>query len=666
MATDVPINIIVSPALWALAAAAAVVVACLLARKIRLRLPAAATAVWTLAILYFVAFSAVTLARYYGMATHGLDLGYYGNAIYQFARGHPFATALIPPARFLNHFAPLLAVFAPFTYIFPEPAYLLPIQSLFLAAGIPLLYYLGKPEAGPRWPAAALAASFALSPALHGANFYDFHPRALAVPLVLAAFLFFHRKRFWPGIICAVLLALAQDELALHAVALAAYGGFAAGRRRAGLVVAAALAVYFAGVCCILYPKLTYARGAAAAHYAGYFTPLAYVKGKLDLAAALSAKTGYFAALALPLAAFLPAAGPALFALATPLLVPALSTTANVFQIGWQYPLSVLPFIYGVAALGLRRLSRGDPGRRRRLLLAAASVFAVAFQLAFIAHLAPTFYRPNIDRAFPTAHENGLAGAAARVPADIALYAEDAFAARLAHRRNIYLAYFPLNHDVPAAGEALIIDRRRNAAAKLNIILKEAASLGLGLKAFSADYAYFEKGPERRSPQDLFRTWYGTVEEWQCSAPAGKKFVADPRAHDGRAMLSAGRLSSRPRPGAVYPPGEYRFSFFLRAAADEFCHALITARATDADDGRPGNLVRKDVDIIPGEDYRPYRVRLSAGEPFQLQFDIYATSAFYFDAVAGASDAFTLSTLREISPYYQTAGRAGDNGPAGE
>ena len=80
-------------------------------QKIRLKPPAPEAVVWALALGYFLTFSALTLARHYGMATYGLDLGYYGNAIYQFGRGRFFQQSLLPNEVFVNHCAPLLAAF---------------------------------------------------------------------------------------------------------------------------------------------------------------------------------------------------------------------------------------------------------------------------------------------------------------------------------------------------------------------------------------------------------------------------------------------------------------------------------------------------------------------------------------------------------------------------
>jgi len=617
--------------------------------KIPLQALSPSAVVWAVTAAYVAVFSAWTLGRHYAMATYGLDLGYYANVIYHFGRGHFFRQSVIPDQLFFNHCAPLLAAFAPLTYVFRNPAYLLPLQTLALAAGIPLIYLLAKPETGSRWPAAILAASFALSPLLHGANLYDFHPRCLAVPLVLGAFYFYRRRNLRAGLACTVLLALAQDELALHAVALAWYGGYACGRRRAGLIAAGALAVYFAGVCCFLYPKLTYAAAGEPIHYLGYFRTLA--PGTESSAFApdiVGNKIGYLGTLILPAAAFLPAAGPALLTAATPLAVPALTTTPGVFQLGWQYPLSVLPFIYGCAALGARRLVRAEASRARRFLITAGSVGAVVLPLLFIATFAGRYYRVRLSEAFPGAHEKVLAGAVTRVPRDISLVADEVFAAHLAHRRYLYLHY----HFDPAlsvAADAYLLDRRAHSPLEMARGIPRLEEWGFTPVEINADYAYFERRAGNRSYDELFRVWFGVIEEWQCWAPGGKEFVADPRARDGRAKFAAYRVFHHSPPGYVYPPGKYRLVFYLRPADSAYdTYAAIFVHAVTLDRPPAFQLHRKIKKINASPDYRPYAFGFKSETAFQLEYDVVSHSPLYFDAVAVESESFTAEAVRAI------------------
>jgi uncharacterized membrane protein len=585
-------------AILAAAAALAAVLAAAAARwggRLRLRAPNPAAVVGALAAVYFAVFVAASLGRHFGMNTYGADLGIYANVIYHHGHGQFFRQTIIPAYNYYdNHCEPILILFGPLARVFRDPAYLLVLQTLFIAAGVVLIYAVGRPERGSRWPAAALAASFALSPALHGANLYDFHSRSLAVPFVLGAFYFYSRRRFVPGLICNVLLALTMDALALHAVALAVYGAFASGRRRPGLGVAALIFVYFVGFCYYLYPRLTYATegsyGAFADIFLGFFARMRSPYG----AVIANAKGGYLLALLAPAAAFLPWAGLALATLATPLAMPAFAAVPQIFQLGWQYPLSSLPFIYGAAALAARRLVKAEMSPRRRFYLTAASVAAVAFQLVFIAMLARDYYGPYLRTAFPTSYESSLYAASTRVPADAAVVADEVFTAHLAHRRYIQTFESAVEvEELPAPPEAMLLERRRHPLTELPFIFFLADRWNLSLRDCTGEYAYFARGPAKKPRRALMQAWYRAVEEWQCPAPRGKR-VADPRAHDGRALYAPSFLTYDPLPGDVLPAGRYTLAFVVRVAdGRSFCPTSFIAHVVDA--GDPGRV----------EDFRP-------------------------------------------------------------
>jgi uncharacterized membrane protein len=594
-------------------------------------------AVWTLAGLYFIFFAGVSLARHAAWATCGFDLGEYGHAVWQFAHGHPWVQTFVPADGYVNHFAPLLAAFAPGAYVFPDPAYLLVVQSFALAAAVVLVYYAARGAGGPSWPAAALAAAFALSPALHGANFYDFHLRAVGVPCALAAFCFFSRRRWGWGVVAAVIMALAEDEFALYAVPLVAWGSWVCGRKRAGLLAAALFLLYFLGAW-FIFPRLTYLRPGIQFHYGGYFT--------LEPAAVFNAETllpkiWYLALLLLPTAAFLAAGRGAGLTLLAPLAVPLLASTVNVYQLGWQYPLGILAFAYGVAAVGVRRLEARPPGWSRRLVGAAAAA-AVAFQLAAVVLCVPGMYRPRLRETERTPYSDALATAAALVPAKAALLCDDPFAARLAHRRYCYLFWPTVQAKaLPVAPDAMLLARRSHGQTNFADMVLLAGRWGLNPTALTPDYAYFTRGPARFTADDVCRVWFGRLEEWQAEVPGGEALVADPLAADGRSALAHRVLRLEPATDYIYPPGDYTFTFYLRPAG--VTPAAVVINATTYAATAPDVTGTARAEVTARDDagrFTPAAVTLRAPNSFRVSFELDSRESFYFDAAAVASPAF--------------------------
>lgn len=616
------------------------------------RLPHPGAVVAAAAGAYGVVFSIWTVARHFAMATHGFDTGYFANIIWQFGRGRFLAQTLLANQHgHSDAVAPILALLAPFTYIFHDPAYLFVLQALCGAAGIILVYLIARPqeEGVTRWPAAALALSLAFSPLLHGANFCEFHPRAFALPLALAAFLFFHRRRFGLGLLFTVAVALCQEDLALNAVALALWGGWACRRRRAGILAAGGLLLYAVVFCVGAYPRLTYATAGAAPHWTGFFTAAAPEPMRRFVPVA---KAGYLGLLLLPVGAFLPSAGAALINLITPLATPLLSTKPRVFGFWWHYPWSILPFLYGTAAIGLHRFAAAPSNRGRKFLLTAGAFAAVVFQVLFIAYCARNYYGSELKAAQAGPRARALAAAAAAVPAEIPIVCDDGFAARLAHRRYCFMYGFARDVTLPAAPRVLLLERTAHSLSEAPAILDAAAAWGLKLRQCDGDTASFRaEGPAAMSDDAFIATWWGALEEIDCLR-AGKMLtarpplVADPRARDGRAACVERYLRYAPRPGDVYPAGNYNLGFRLRSAdAASFSHVVIAVTVAAADGSAEENF-RIDQDLTDAEAYETWPLAFRSPRPFRLSFDLYGLSPFYFDAVTIASPSLSAAAAR--------------------
>jgi uncharacterized membrane protein len=645
-------------AAWVLAAtAAAVAVGVLAAAWLkrggweRLRRLEPGAVAWAAAAVYFVAFAAAAIGRHYAMATT-FDLAYHANLVYQCGRGYLFQQTVDPTlGGMMRQLSFTLVALAPFGATCPSPGYLLVAQTLAQAGGALLVFAIARPDEGPRWPAAALAVGFLLSPALHGANLFDFDARSLAVPAVLGACYFFSRRRFGLGLALTLLAALTREDLALYAVGLAAWGGFASDRRKAGLAVAGGLLAYFVVACCVVYPKLTYAGDVGplqswvfTRHFGLWEAAQGDAGAAENVVRALGPKSGYLLALLIPVAAFLPFAGGALAIVILPLAVPAASSMEAVYKFGLHYPFGVLPFLYGAAAVGARRLARAGGGKR--LFLTAASAAAVLSQALFVVAFSRSYYGPVLRAVVPGPHEKAMAGALKLVPPDAAVCADEPFLPHLARRRHVYFYPLARTADLPRAPAAMLLNRRLYSSAELPAILACARRWDLRLSECGPDFAYFARAPGW-SGEELFAAWFRTAEDWQCRGPGVRCDCVDARAHDGRAAYAPSSLHLAASPDYVYPPGEYNFVFLVAAAAKEGpCRVCVKAFALEPASGEViawREVVRK---ARPGR-YRRVPVPMEIGQPFLFGFDAAATAPFYFDAVSINSPAFTLASLAE-------------------
>jgi hypothetical protein len=477
----------------------------------------------------------------------------------------------------------------------------------------------------------------------------------------LGACYLFSRRRFGFGFALTLIAALTREDLALYAVGLAAWGGIVTGRRKTGLAVAVGLALYFVVVCCIIYPKLTYAPDVGPFEswvFTRHLEILEVAKGGgvQPPLQALAPKIGYLSALLIPVAAFLPFAGSALLIIILPLALPAATGMEAVYKFGLHYPFGVLPFLYGAAAVGARRLAAGEAGTRKRFVLAVASTAAVLTQALFIVAFSRTYYAPVLSAVVPGPHEKAMAGAVKLVPPGAAVCTDEPFLAHLARRRYIYFYPLAKSTRLPRKPAALLLNRRLYPQAELPEILDCAREWGLGLHECNADFAYFAEGPGRRPNKDLCAVWFHTVEDWRCHGPGVKYDLADVRAHDGRAAYVPLSLHLPPAPDYVYPAGEYKFVFLVRPAADgKLCRVVVAAYAVDAATGKV--IARREVTrkVNAGDRYTRVGVRIGSGQRFLFGFNVAATVPLYFDAVSINSAAFTPTAITEAAPSASNA-----------
>jgi uncharacterized membrane protein len=168
-------------------------------RMISHRLPRnwALATVIILIVLYSITFGVLSIRHHDGLDTGGYDLGIFDQVIWNTSQGRPFQnTIMLDSPNFVgHHLSPILLLFAPLYWIWPDPRFLLVVQSVLLGLGALPVFWLARERLENEFAALVFAAAYLLSPALESANLNEFHPVSLATPLLLFAFYFLHQTQ---------------------------------------------------------------------------------------------------------------------------------------------------------------------------------------------------------------------------------------------------------------------------------------------------------------------------------------------------------------------------------------------------------------------------------------------------------------------------------------
>ena len=175
----------------------------------------------------------------------GLDVGIFSQAIWHYGNLEtPLATLKGGGNLLGDHFHPLIAVLAPVSWVGAESNGLLVAQALLVAASILPVWAFAR-ERLDRWPAFAIALSYALFWGIWAGVEFEFHELAFA-PLLIALAILWGDRRQWLRFGCALaLLLLVKEDMGMVVLF---FGVWLLSRREwraGGITVVAGLIAYF-------------------------------------------------------------------------------------------------------------------------------------------------------------------------------------------------------------------------------------------------------------------------------------------------------------------------------------------------------------------------------------------------------------------------------------
>jgi len=344
---------------------------------------------WTAIAAYAVGFGALSILQYRAYNTGRFDLGNMAQAVWSTAHGHPLQITNLQGeqvSRLGSHVDPILVAFAPLWWIWPSAAMLVAAQAVAIALGALPVFWLARKHLGSEQAALGLALAYLLYPAVQWLTLNEFHPVALACPLLLFAFWYLDEDRLAAFAVFAVLAALTKEEIPLVIAGMGIWYAVSRPRWWVGGVIAVL------GVCLtaisveLVLPHFN--EGASSSFY-GRYGELGHSPGGIlrtvvtDPGKVLSTvfdRDGvhYLLDLLVPLLLLGVAAPIVLLAALPELGLNLLSATDTQQSIHHHYTAGLIPPVIAATVLGAARVTRSRPERRVPLAMALVAVMVVA------------------------------------------------------------------------------------------------------------------------------------------------------------------------------------------------------------------------------------------------------------------------------------------------
>lgn len=180
-----------------------------------------------LIVLYIIFFSSVNIISYITFSYNDFDLAVHAQTLWNIVHGS-IQSSILGIAFLGNHLNLILFLIAPIYKLFPHPVTLLILQTLFLGIGALPLSLIAREKLGKPFDLMFVIIYF-MYPPLGFVNLFEFHPIALTIPMLFAAFYSFEKNRFKSFLMWMFFAMLCKENVALI---MFFYGIYAVFRRR--------------------------------------------------------------------------------------------------------------------------------------------------------------------------------------------------------------------------------------------------------------------------------------------------------------------------------------------------------------------------------------------------------------------------------------------------
>src|SRR5580692_3577184 len=318
---------------------------------------------WLITATVFAAYTAISVFRYLRRDPTSWDLGIFTEYVKQFAHLHaPIVDIRGPGFNLLgDHFHPIVALIAPFFWLFPTPVTLLIAQALLAAVSV-LPVYRAAADLLSRGAGLAIAAAYGFSWGLQEMVNYDFHEIAFAVPLLAASLSALIRGRTRAAICWALPLVLVKEDQGLTLAAIGLIIAFSYRRRGPGLFLAAWGLAWSLLAILVIIPHFSADHTYDYWSQAGAISPVGgnFTVGGLwsHLTDGIATKLPTLALILLP-TAFLALRSPLVLAIVPSLALRFIALKPAYWGTDWHYNATVMPIVFIAAIDAMARIRAG-------------------------------------------------------------------------------------------------------------------------------------------------------------------------------------------------------------------------------------------------------------------------------------------------------------------
>jgi uncharacterized membrane protein len=404
--------------------------------------------------------------RHESFNTGRFDLGNMVQAVWATAHGHPLTITDLQGdqiSRLAAHVDPILVLFAPLWWLWPSPAMLLCVQALAVSLGALPVFWLARKHLGSERAALGFALAYLLYPAVEWLTLNEFHPVALATPLLLYAIWYLDEGRLLPFALLAATAALTKEEIPLVIAALGVWYALARGRRTAGTAIAVVGVAAAVVAIAVVIPHFN--EGASSSFYgrydeiggspSGILHTAATDPGELFSVAFDERGLRYLAGLLLPLAG-LCLVSPLVLVAAPELAINLLSATPTQTSIHFHYTAGAVPALVAASVLGTAALERRRAGVAVPLAgLVVAATLVANWRLGPLPLWREVAGGETLQAyaSHVSAHDRTAARAVDLIPDDAVVSATNSLGAHLSARRRVLSFPYVQDADWVAADE---------------------------------------------------------------------------------------------------------------------------------------------------------------------------------------------------------------------